>query len=358
MKFRLKMNGSQKRLAEKRFRLMWRVHNQLAKHANSLINRMRHSRKYKQLAKAYKAAKEAGDDALRRALGDEMDAMRRQIGLTETAFEKYASVMQKRYSHHLSSHQVQKEADRVWQAAEAVIFRGGGRVNLKRLDGFLTISSKSQNGCHYADPLHPGVYKNDKILYPTGQVTWMGEPIKVDIPWHDQYTSFSLNHDLSYCEIHRGPFANGWHYYVILCLEGDAPVRFVEGDGTAGVDMGVSTACACSDDGILFDELVPRCREYNKAIGDEQRRIESSRRALNPGDYNADGTIKRGRHRWKISKRCRKHKWRKRDAHRRKRAYTKWSHSTQINRWLKKDRHFIAEGMDFRALAKRSKKDA
>ena len=355
MKLRLKMDSSQERVAEKRFRAMWHVHNQLVKHMIHKINEMRHDRGYKKLLDGYKAAKDAEDEERREQLGKELTAVRERYGITKTKLEGYAKVMQKNFSSHLSSQQVQKEADRVWEGVEKVLFGDGEELHFKKLDSFRTISSKSMNGCHYADPLHPSIFKNDEIVYPKGQIIWMGETIKVDVPWDDAYTSFSMDHDISYCEIKREPFPNGWHYYVILYLDGPAPAKHLVGKGTSGLDAGVSTMCACSESRIQFDELAPGCKGYNEKIAHEQQKIESSKRTLNPDNYNADGTIKKGKHGWIISGRCRAHQWREKSLYRQKAAYVGCSHDVQVNRMLSDSRHFIVEHMDYQALAKRSK---
>jgi len=356
---RLKMNREQTALANRRFYYMWRVHNQTVKHARKLLNSLKHSREYKALSGTYKAAKESGDDELRKTTADRMDAIRDKTGLTKGSLEKYASRMQReQYRKHLSSQQVQKEADRVWEAVEDVLFGDGKEISFKKLADFGTVSSKSMNGCHYCDPLHPSQYKNDRIKYPTGEIVWMGETIKVEIPWHDQYTAFSINHDIKYCDITRKQFNSGWHYYVILTLGGPAPVKHLMGKGTTGIDPGMSTMCAVSDNSISFDELAPRCREYDRKIIRLQEKLERSRRDNNPDNYNKDGTPKKGKHKWTNTKAYKKTQRQLRTQYRRKSDYTGCMHNRLANEYIAESDTFLVEEIDYRALARRSRRPA
>ena len=358
IRFRLRLSHEQQRIANERFYMMWRVHNVIAKHARHLVHSLEHDRQWKAARRGYSTAKANGDVTLAARYGKEMNNIRSNIGLTKSGLESYAKVQYKKYKKHLSSQQVQKEADRIYAAVEDYLFGDGKAIHIKKLEDFHTISSKSQNGCHYADPLHPSEHSKDEIIYPQGQITWMGETMKVDIPWHDWYTSFSLDHPLSYCEIKRIPFKNGWHYYVILYLEGEAPIKFLPGDGTAGIDPGVSTMCATSDVAIHFDELAPKCKDYDKAIADTQLRIDRSRRIHDPQNFNPDGTVRRGRHKWHDTNACKSLKWRLRTLYRQKSDYTRTEHGRVINQYLRESRHFIVEDMDYQALAKRSRKPA
>ena len=299
IKFPLKLNMAQRRKAAHRFYLIWKIHNALVKHGNKLLGVIHHDRGYKALLKQYRAAKEAKDDDLRKSLGEQMNAMRRAIGLYKSGMESYAAVMGARFKKHLSSQQVQKEADRIYTAIEEVLFGDGKELRFRRVDDFKTISSKSMNGCHYSDPLHPSQFKKDRVLYPTGQIVWMDETIRVDIDWSDPYVSLALDHEISYCEITRKMYSDGWHYYVILYLDGPAPVKHLAGNGTAGLDPGVSTMCICSDDALHMDELAPKCKDYDRKIAVLQQKLDRSRRVNNPDEYNANGTVKKQKHKWK-----------------------------------------------------------
>ena len=75
----------------------------------------------------------------------------------------------------------------------------------------------------------------------------------------------------------------------------------------------------------------------------------------NPQNYNEDGTIKKGKLQWKISKTCWRDKRKLTTLYRKKAAYTKQSHERQINELMRDANTFILEEMNFKALQKRSR---
>ena len=150
-------------------------------------------------------------------------------------------------------------------------------------------------------------------------------------------------------------FPSGWRYYVILYLEGDAPVKHRSKEGVAGLDPGVSTEAVVYDDHCKLIELAPQCKSYNRKIQVLQNKIDRTKKMHNPQNYNEDGTIKKGKLQWKISKTCWRDKRKLTTLYRKKAAYTKQSHERQINELMKDANTFILEEMNFKALQKRSK---
>jgi hypothetical protein len=151
-------------------------------------------------------------------------------------------------------------------------------------------------------------------------------------------------------------FPSGWRYYVVLYLEGNAPARHTGNDAVAGLDPGVSTAAAVFDGACVLEELAPECRKYNREIARLSRKTERSVRLHNPDNYDEDGKIRKGRHRWTITDTCGRRKRQLKTVYRKKAAYTKQSHEMLADRLVEKANVFITEGMDFKALQKRAKK--
>lgn len=98
-------------------------------------------------------------------------------------------------------------------------------------------------------------------------------------------------------------------YRVIFTLEGTPYGKCRKlGKGTVGVDPGVSTINAESDNGVLMLRCNEKENETLRKMENEQKRLQRlmdrSRRATNPDNYNGDGTVKqkKERKRWKYSK--------------------------------------------------------
>ena len=131
-------------LFDKRFALMNRGHNVIVRQARHLLHRLDHDLEYQSWRKEYIALlkKEADqqkkglelsrDELARKSRLSKLMGRRRQdIGLTKYGLEKYATVWRKPHANHIASHQMQKEADRVWAGVEKVLFGNGKGIRFQ-----------------------------------------------------------------------------------------------------------------------------------------------------------------------------------------------------------------------------------
>ena len=360
LQVRLIASDGDKCVIEKRFRLMWHIHNETAKYAIRQLHKLQRDRAYIDAKRAYVPLKKQLDKMLSAKNPDmkKISSLKKEIGtytkilndrinffcLTANDLEKYAKVMQHAFKNHLSSNQVQKEADRVYKGVEKVLYEGAECIHLKKFVDQTTISQKeATNGI--------------KVNLETGSVTWLGLEMRIDPDKTDPYVAASINHELKYAEIARREFRNGWHYYLNLYLDGPAPKKLQVQAGIVGIDPGVSTMAAVSKKAVSIKELATDCKKYNAEIAKQQRLIDKQTRQANPQNYNSDGTVRKGKKTWTFSKGCRKRKREVRVLYRQKSENTKCSHNQQINELMVRyGTDFIVEKMDYKALAKRSKK--
>ena len=385
----LNVTDKEDALLNKRFNLLAREHNILVKHAKFLLKRIHENKWYqknltilvstnkrieeiekyladpkteKVVIKALKAELKE-KKALSKQISTELSDYRERIGLTKTGLEKYAKKFQNKYKHHISSHISQNEVNHVWAGVEKVLFDGSKDIHYKKFNDLRTIGSKSaKNGiCFYDKTLNISYTKQKATKSHKTGIIYMGldlEVVKGTSEKEIKYETASLMNKVKTCAIKREMFAGGWRYYLILTLDGDAPKKFEMGNAVAGNDPGVSTFAYVSDNCVAFEELAPRCKEYNKQIAELQRKIDRSKRKSNPNNYNENGTIKKGKHTWVLSNNCKKLKRKLKILYRKKREYTRHEHNYRANRVIQDASTFITEEMDFAALAKRSKKDA
>ena len=349
-----------------RYFIIFRIHNVVVRHAKKLLRRLEYHKEYQSAREEYttllkeknmgrvKLPKEKSNRM--KELSGVMNNIRREMGLSKACFESYIRVCGRKYKKHISSQQVQKEADRVWEGVEKVLFGNGEELHFKKLRDFTTICGKSAgNGIKF-----------DKETF---SIEWNGLNIRCRLPRKDKdvrdnmpYIMESLDHKISYCEIKRRMFPNGWHYYLNIYLEGDAPKKLkVVGndDNLAGLDLGTSTAATVSGSMVTLKELAPKCHEFNRKIRSILRHMELSKRESNPNKYKPDGTIdKSNKDRWVFSKTYLKLRNRLKSLYRQKSEYTDQSHRHYINRLIADSVNFITEEMNFSALQKRSKKKA
>ena len=100
---------------------------------------------------------------------------------------------------------------------------------------------------------------------------------------------------IKYVQIIRKTIRGKKIYYLQIVCEGYPHTKTSKGDGTVGIDPGISTVAYATPNEVALVDLVPsRINHKEKHIKSLERRIEGSRRVNNPDCYNEDGTIKKG----------------------------------------------------------------
>ncbi|MCD7950191.1 MAG: hypothetical protein LUG12_08030 [Erysipelotrichaceae bacterium] len=360
LRLKLKVNSEIKYNLEKRFNCVNRCHNVLVRRSIQLLHKMDISKRYLFMKKAYFFFNSqdklcASKDYFLPKVINEMNKYREEIGLTEYALQDYIKKFQHDNAHLISSHQAQVEASRVFKGVEAVLFGDGKKLHYKKRSEQHTIGCKNnRNGVKYDKETHSITLTSPK------KKSRMTIQCKIPKGKKDlEYFNESIDHRIKYCYLERKMFNNGWHYYVIIYLDGEAPKKLknVNTHATVGIDPGVSTVAAVTDYDVMLEELAPKVIEYDRKIEKIIKHMDRSRRANNPNKYNADGTFKKGnKDKWHNSKSYNK-SWRKlRCMYRKKSEYIKQSHEIIANKIIMNGTNIIAEEMNFSALSKRGKK--
>lgn len=130
----------------------------------------------------------------------------------------------------------------------------------------------------------------------------------------------------------------------------------VSPNNKVGIDIGTSTIAVCSQDKVILQELAPNSNKYEKDIYLLQRKIERSKRATNPFNFNVDGTVKRGlKLKWVYSKNYYKLLFKLKNLYRLKSNLIRLEHNKLSNEILSLGNMVYVETMRFNALQKRSK---
>ena len=149
-------------------------------------------------------------------------------------------------------------------------------------------------------------------------------------------------------------------YYLQLTIEGDKPQKGrVLGKGNVGIDIGPSTIATSSLLGVHFDKLADKCDNIEHELYLVGRKMDRSRRANNPQNYNEDGTIKRGvRLVWKKDKDCKRYanlKQVRKELYRKQAEKKKHQHLEMANALLSQGDTFIVENNPIDAWVRRAK---
>jgi hypothetical protein len=334
-------------LADKRFALINRCHNVLVGRARHLLNRLKHDPEYKALQDAYHKAVPGSREA--REIGSKMNTYRDSIGLSKAGLYAYISVWQRRHAANISSHQAQKEAERVLAGVEAVLFGSGKELHFRPLSQATTLCSKS--------PKNGVAFDRENMTF-----RWIKDTFRLKTPDPDNtYIMQALYPDgtaplpISYCEIKRLIFPNGWHYYLVLYVKGTAPQKHPIGSGTAGIDPGTSTMAVDAGEQVLLRELAPCAKEYVAAMKKTLKAMDRSRRDSNPDCFDSMDRAVRGKYPRNKSRRYRQLERKYQSLCRRKAAYIRQSHCILANEVLALADDILVEHMDYRGLGRRAK---
>jgi len=237
-------------------------------------------------------------------------ALRKKYRFSEYDLHEYAKQARVSWiADHIESTMAQTLASRAYQAANRVCVGKAKRVRFRSSGrGIDSVEGKrNDTGMHFV--LDPNAGDG-------GFLIWNTEVIPASIDWLDPVVQHGMRHRIKYVRLVRrkastpqaqGTDKDGNRYYLQLVLEGHAFVKpkheEVDKD-IIGLDIGPSTLAMVPREGkaelVTFcEELAPDTRKKRRL----QRKMDRQRRANNPDNYDEQGRVKKGRRRWKESKR-------------------------------------------------------
>ena len=148
-----------------------------------------------------------------------------------------------------------------------------------------------------------------------------------------------------------------YKFYVQLTIEGEKPQKGrTLGKGNVGIDLGPTTIAVSGESIASIDKLASKCDNIQEEITRLGRKIDRSRRANNPQNYNEDGTIKRGiKLVWNDSKRYKALRREMAELQRRQAAIRKQQHIDRANALLKEGDTFIVENNQISGWTRKAK---
>ena len=271
-------------------------------------------------------------------INQELAAIRRGYGLSEYQLHAYVSVQQHRYQKYIDSMTAQKIASSVWRSVEKYLFDNGKCIHFRKYDDFDSLEGKSNtSGMRFKD----------------GRLHWRRQVIQPQI--RTDYDREALRSRVKYCRIRRKPVGAKYHYYLQLVLEGKSPVKHPAGHGTAGLDIGTSTAAVVTKDSCRLTVLGSDVKDRSAQIRRIQRAMDRSSRATNPDNFLPDGTVCNGARKWIRSKHYKKLQFCKKSLERRYADAVNTCHHRLSNEIASKADTVYVEKMSFNGLARKSK---
>ena len=341
----------QEHIIETRFAIMEHLKNSLIALELRKLKNLQRTRAYKDLIRQIDEA----DEKTRKNLFKFRSKMLQNAGFSEFAFIDDMTPMQKHYVEHIGVHVAHQAASDVWKAFEKFLFNNGQTVHFHRRGTLDSVANK-KFGVHMN-------YRHDTFEWNGGRVPKNSDghkSIQLSIPVtppRNEYERKMLEKPIKYLRIVRKWMKTRYKYYLQFTLEGEAvkKPRAVT-HGRVGIDIGTQTIAVCSESHAFLEVLAEQVQYNHERKLRLQQKMDASRRATNPDNYNPNGTIKRGvRLRWHSSKAYRRLAGQVRELQRKNADIRKYSHYVLAARILTLGDEIFIEHMRYRGMAARAK---
>ena len=308
----LRVNDQQNRFLEKAFEFGRMLYNATLGTALGRLQRMRETKEWR----------EARDMPKGKARTKAFNAVHKAFGLTEFGLTIIANNHRKASGRNdIGAHEAQNIGKTVWRALKRYMFQQGGKPRFKSFKrGLNSIEGTDNREIMYKPEQKAIVWRKHIMRYMKPDTDYMNEALASD-------------RRVKYCRIVRRTLNGKKRWFVQLVVEGLLAVRKVYAPKceVVGIDPGPSRIAYFHEHHAAIVEVAPSVDMQESKNRLLQRRIDRSRRANNPDNYNPDGTVKNGSSKWITSNRGRKLLAKLAEHHRRLAATRKRDHGTLVN---------------------------
>ena len=311
----LKTEKWQEDVLQKRFELCRKIYNNMLHYEKKQLNKAIRDKRYvdakriindtykivdekekkeKKKSEEYKNAVQVSNDVLK------------EYGLTEFGFTNGITPFRKVYQTNIPSVVGNISiAKPMWAAMEKLLFGNGKTVHYKKYNTWASMASDGKSGIRMINAEGKTMFNREKdepmficMSSPKGRKLVM--PMKIDKK--DLYKIEMLTHKLKIIRITRKLCGSKYQYYAQLTVEGAPAVRYDKdgneknpvGTGKIGIYSDTTSITLALENGETEKFSLNRDNNSQDKIVELQRYMDNSRRAMNPDNYNEDGTIKKG----------------------------------------------------------------
>lgn len=348
VQFPLRTEKYQEDILNKRFEIGRKIYNSLVTVSQKRYKEMIKTRKYRNLMSMLTGNKKSDKPILK-----QIDQIRKEYGLTEYSLHADVKEMQKHFKKNVDSFTAQKIATTLWKYYDKLFYGNGKRVYYKKYGDMNSLEGKSNS---------TGIRLVDEHLI------WNGLNIPVVIDWNNPYEYQAMQSEISYCRIIRKFVRNKYKFYVQVVFKGTPPTKFNKetgeikhslGEGDVGLDIGTSTIAISSNTDVKLLILADKVQNIEDEKCRLSRKMERSRRATNPENYNEDGTIKKQGSKkviWNKSNHYVKYQNQLKELYRKQADVRKYQHECLANYIVSLGRNIYIEQMNFAGLQKKAAK--
>ena len=348
VEFPLKTEKYQEDILNKRFEIGRMIYNSLANVTQKRYREMIRTKKYRNLMSSL-----TGNQTSNKEIWEQINNIRKQYNMSEYSFYTDVKKMQKHFKDNIDSLTARKIASALWRSYDALFFGNGKKVYFKRYGELNSLEGSSSK---------TGIRIVNNIL------VWNGLKIPVAIDYDNYYECRAMQCDICYNRIVRKYVRNKYKFYVQVIFKGNPPVKVdiatgevkhCIGSGDVGLDIGTRTIAISSQSDVKILELADRIQNIEDQKRRIMRKMDRSRRATNPNNYNEDGTIKKQGNKkvkWNKSNHYIKYQNTLKELYRKQADIRKYQHECLANYIISLGNKIYVEKMNFAGLQRRAQK--
>ena len=289
---KLKLTESVENRLEKTFRVTSSAYNEALSFGLRRLEDLKQNSRYQELLELRK-----NNNHQVKEYDKELLKIRKMYHLTEFGLSAHLGQQRKKPNspyQQLNSGELQVIAGQAYKVLEKVIFYKIKPSNIRFRSKYdLNVSYRNR-----VDTTGTRIIPSDRKgfayrLYIHKSTTFVDIPTKA----FNNYQQMSLlkSEKIKYVQIIRKTI-RGKHVYILQIVCQGLPITKIKrGDGTMGIDPGISTVAYVSKKSLALVDLVPKdVDRKEKLMKYLDRAIERCRRVNNPNCYNSNGTIKKG----------------------------------------------------------------
>lgn len=311
----LKTEKWQEDILHKRFELCRKIYNNMLHYEIKQLNKALHDKRYIDAKKTINEVYKISDDKEKRARKQSEDYKQavkvsnevlKEYGLTEFGFIAESLRQREIYKTNISSITAQLSIGKpLWSAMQKYLFGNGKKLHYKKYGSWGSMASNGKSGIRMVD-------KDGKTLFcrERNQAVWINMSVPkgksllmpVMIDEKDLYKIEMLSRKIKVVRIIRKLCGSKYKYFVQLTVEGSPALKYDNngneknpvGKGKVGIYIDTTSVTLALEDGNIKNISLQYNNDSSEKIVNIQKYMDNSRRAMNPDNYNEDGTVKKG----------------------------------------------------------------
>lgn len=311
----LKTEKWQEDILQKRFELCRKIYNNMLHYEIKQLNKALHDKRYADAKKTIDEVYKIDDDKEKREKKQSEEYKQavkisnevlKEYGLTEFGFIKEALKQREIYKTNISSTIANLSIGKpLWSAMQKYLFGNGKKLHYKKYNSWGSMASDGKSGIRMVDKdgktlscreSNQAVWINMSV--PKGKTLLM--PIMIDEK--DLYKIEMLSRKIKVIRIIRKLCGSKYKYYVQMTVEGAPAIKYDNegneknpvGKGKVGIYVDTTSVTLALEDGNIKNISLQYDNKASEKIAQIQKYMDNSRRAMNPDNYNEDGTVKKG----------------------------------------------------------------